>query len=164
MTEEELQQLIAINMGVWDSYMVYLSAQMQQQLVQGVYAGLTPDQIVENILSSGLSEGQLETLVTTALNNYSRMVTTSMMKDAPKDTKYIYIGPLDGKTRDACVQQMSVGSVTYSEIVKKFGSDVLVYGGGYNCRHKWESQSEFGIDKKFHNPEKAKELADGTER
>tara|TARA_Y100000401_G_scaffold116500_1_gene122417 strand:- start:116 stop:610 length:495 start_codon:yes stop_codon:yes gene_type:complete len=162
MTEEELQILLGANIAVWEAYMPYLAAQMQLQIIQGSYAGLTAEQILENINTAVLSESQIETLITTALNDYSRLVTLGMMQDAPKDEKYIYIGPLDGKTRDLCVEQMSAGSLTYDQIIKNFGSSVLKEGGGYNCRHKWESQSEFGLDKKFYNPKKAKEIRDGS--
>ena len=163
MTEQELQILMNMNMNVWNSYLPYLSAQIQLQIIQGVYAGLTAEEIIANINGAVLSESQLETLITTALNDYSRLVTLGMMNDAPRDERYIYIGPLDGKTRDICVQQMSSGSLTKSQIISTYGSQVLVYGGGWNCRHKWEAQSEYGLGINFHNPDGAKEILSGTQ-
>ena len=165
MTEAELQLLLQLNLNVLQQYIPYLTAQMQVQLAQGIYAGLTPSQILANIESAALSNSQLQTLVTTALNNYSRSVTLGMMNEAPKNTKYIYIGPVDSKTRDICLQQMAASGdgLTQAQIIKRFGSDVLQYAGGYNCRHKWEAMSEFGIDKKFYNPTKAKGLISGSE-
>ena len=147
MTEEEIQFLIEMNEDVWDSYIPYLSAQVQQQLALGSFTGLTVEQIVANITAAALSQAQVETLITTSLNNYSRSITASIMEEEPDDTLYWYIGPLDGRTRDICVRYMSADKVTQSEILRMVnGRYSLSYGGGYNCRHKWEvagKKSEF---------------------
>ena len=155
MTEEEIQVLILLNEEVWDSYLPYLSAQVQQQLALGTFTGLTTEQVVANISASALSQAQVETLITTSLNNYSRAVTHSIMQEEPDDTLYWYIGPADGRTRDICLQQISAGKLTEKEIINNFGSSVLVYGGGYNCRHKWEVA---GRVSEFHQTKEAKDL------
>ena len=155
MTEEEIQVLILLNEEVWDSYLPYLSAQVQQQLALGTFTGLTTEQVVANISASALSQAQVETLITTSLNNYSRAVTHSVMQEEPDDTLYWYIGPADGRTRDICLQQISAGKLTEKEIINNFGSSVLVYGGGYNCRHKWEVA---GRVSEFHQTKEAKDL------
>ena len=80
MTEEEIQALILLNEEVWDSYLPYLSAQVQQQVALGSFTGLTVEQVVANIESAALSPAQVETLITTSLNNYSRAVTHSIME------------------------------------------------------------------------------------
>mgnify|MGYP003142869520 FL=1 len=72
MTEEEIQVLIEMNEEVWDSYLPYLSAQVQQQLALGSFTGLTAQEVVANITNAALSPTQVQTLVTTSLNNYSR--------------------------------------------------------------------------------------------
>ena len=155
MTEEEIQVLILLNEEVWDSYLPYLSAQVQQQLALGTFTGLTTEQVVANISASALSQAQVETLITTSLSNYSRAVTHSVMQEEPDDTLYWYIGPADGRTRDICLQQISAGKLTEKEIINNFGSSVLVYGGGYNCRHKWEVA---GRVSEFHQTKEAKDL------
>ena len=45
-------------------------------------------------------------------------------------------------------------SIAIKEIINNFGSSVLTYGGGYNCRHKWEVAGKVS---EFHQPKKAKE-------
>ena len=155
MTEEEIQVLIEMNEDVWDSYLPYLSAQVQQQLALGSFTGLTAQEVVANITDAALSPTQVQTLVTTSLNNYSRSITASIMEEEPDDTLYWYIGPLDGKTRDICVRYMSADKVTQSEILRmEDGRYSLTYGGGYNCRHKWEVAGKVS---EFHQPKKAKE-------
>ena len=155
MTEEEIQALILLNEEVWDTYLPYLAAQVQQQVALGSFTGLTVEQVVANIESAALSPAQVETLITTSLNNYSRAVTYGTMQDDPDDTLYWYIGPADGRTRDICLQQISAGKITQKEIISNFGSEVLVYGGGYNCRNKWE---EAGTVSEFHQTEEAKDI------
>ena len=155
MTEEEIQVLIEMNEDVWDTYLPYLSSQVQQQVALGSFTGLTTEQVVANITSAALSPAQVETLITTSLNNYSRAVTHSIMEEEPNDTLYWYIGPLDGRTRDICVRYMSADKVTQSEILNMVdGRYSLTYGGGYNCRHKWEVA---GTTSEFTNPKEAVE-------
>ena len=138
MTEEEIQALILLDEEVLDTYLLYLSAQVQQQVELGSSLGLTTEQVVLNIEVAALTAANFETFVTTSLNDYSRAVTYGIMQEEPDDTLYWYIGPADGKTRDICLQQISAGKLTQKEIISNFGVSVLRRGGGYNCRHKWE--------------------------
>ena len=166
MTEEEIQVLILMNEDVWDSYIPYLSAQVQQQLALGSFTGLTAQEVVANITASALSPTQVQTLVTTSLNNYSRSITASIMEEEPDDTLYWYIGPVDGRTRDICMRYVSIGKITQKEIQKlDNGQYSLTYGGGYNCRHKWEvagKKSEFYKPKQATKFRKDKGLPDAT--
>ena len=162
MTEEELELLLAMDMLVWDAYLPYLASIIQQEVAVGSFLGLTQDEIVGAILDQGLSEGQIETYITTSLNNFSRSVTFQQMLTNPANTKYIYIGPLDGKTRDDCLRMGRAGKMTKKQIINTFGKNVLRKGGGWNCRHSWEEHDEeFGITELLHNPELAEELLGG---
>ena len=159
MTEEEIQLLIEMDIAVWESYLAFLSAQIQQLVGLGAFAGLSRADIIKNITDAALSSAQVETLVTTSLNNYSRAVTRTIMEDEPNDTLYQYIGPIDGRTRDICLFFASSGEITETQIKKlRGGEESLSFGGGYNCRHKWQSISEFGVSKNIYNPKKADEL------
>ena len=162
MTEQQIQLLIEMDQEVWEAYLPYLSAQMKQQITLGVFTGLTEAEIINNITAAVLSEAQVATLITTTLNNYSRSINYMMMKEAPRDTLYQYVGPIDGKTRTVCLKQCAEGPLTMDQIEKAYGKSVLTYGGGYNCRHAWESVSEVGVMKELYDPEKAKELIGGN--
>ena len=146
-----LTSFIALNEQVFDNAIVNnIASHIRNEVVKGIQAGLTPDMILQNVTSSSISSRQMQTLVNTTLNSYSRTVTSAMMDIAPKDTLYHYIGPVDDKTRDKCLQMASAGRITKKEILS-FGSEVLVEGGGFNCRHKWEvagtQTSEFHLPK-----------------
>ena len=158
MTEQELQLLMQGNLAVLEAYYPYLAVQIQQQLVLGYISGLSEAQVLQNITDATLSNHQIRTLIDTTLFNYSRTVTYMQMQEEPDDTLYQYIGPVDEKTRDICLRMGSTQPLTQKEIIKNFGNQVLVYAGGYNCRHKWQSVSRVGVSKRVYNPEKAQGL------
>tara|TARA_R100001594_G_scaffold126983_1_gene164482 strand:+ start:1991 stop:2698 length:708 start_codon:yes stop_codon:yes gene_type:complete len=144
---ETLTSFISLNEQVFDNAVINnISSHIRNEVVKGIQAGLNPSQIIQNVASSSISNSQMQTLVNTTLNSYSRTISNSMMEVAPKNTKYVYIGPSDEKTRDICLRQISAGRMTQGEIVSSFGSGVLVEGGGFNCRHKWEIASDEGIE------------------
>ena len=143
-----------LNEELFDSAIIRnVSGQIRTQVAQGLQAGLTAKQITQQVAVSSISNAQMQTVVNTTLNTYSRMVTNQMMDIAPDNTKYVYIGPVDSRTRDECLDMASAGAITEEEIVSRFGEAVLIDGGGFNCRHKWEIQSKEGG---FNDPEEAK--------
>ena len=154
-----LSGLIALNEQLFDNSVIRtISGHIRTELIKGIQAGLSASQIVEGVINSSISKGQMQTLINTALNTYSRQVTLEMMNEAPSNTKYQYIGPIDGKTRDLCLRMGSAGELTQNQIIRNFGADVLVDGGGFNCRHKWQSVSDVGVSKNVYNPKKAEGL------
>ena len=130
-----------------------ISGHIRTQIVKGVEAGLTITEIVGSVTNASISNAQMQTLVNTTLNTYSRQVTNQMMKVSPKTTRYVYIGPVDSATRDECLDMAAAGKLTLEQISSQYGEGVLMDGGGFNCRHKWEIASEEGI--KFFEGEKA---------
>ncbi|QDP48994.1 MAG: hypothetical protein Unbinned1524contig1003_32 [Prokaryotic dsDNA virus sp.] len=159
MTEEQLQALILYDIAVWESYLPYLAAQIKQEIAFGVFAGLSEEEVLANITTKALTGDQLETVIATALANYSRSVTYGVMQQEPDDTLYAYIGPIDGRTRNECLKMGSEQPLTQKEIINNYGNGVLLTGGGYNCRHKWQSIGKrVKYAKRFYNPNKAGEL------
>jgi len=131
---------------------------IKKEVVNGIIAGTPVQTVLQAVQGQGaLSRRQLQTLIDTAMNEYSRSVTKVMIDKMPDDMEYQYIGALDEKTRPECLEMMAAGNLTKKEIIRRFGSEVFTSGGGYNCRHKWEIalQDKFG-----HNPEGAKKLID----
>ena len=131
---------------------------IKKEVVKGIISGTGIQSVVESVRGQGaLSSAQLQTLINTAMNEYSRSVTKVMMDKMPKQTKYVYIGAIDDVTRDDCLDMAAAGALTEAEIINRFGDAVLVDGGGFNCRHKWEISVQ---DKFGHDPKGAKELLD----
>ena len=140
-----LATFATLNEQLFDNAIIRtISGNIRTQVVRGLQAGMTALEITEGVVSSSISNAQMQTLVNTTLNSYSRQVTNQMMSVAPKTTKYVYIGPVDDRTRDECLDMASAGELTLDQIVSQFGEAPLVDGGGFNCRHKWEIASEEG--------------------
>ena len=149
-----LTGLARLNEQLFDGSIVrVISGHIRTQVVKGVQAGLSLTEIADNIVDASISNAQMQTLVNTSLNSYSRQVTNQMMSIAPKTTKYVYIGPVDDRTRDECLDMASAGALTMDQIESRFGEAPLVDGGGFNCRHKWEIASDEGLG--FNEQEKA---------
>ena len=151
-----LSTFATLNEQLFDNAIIRtISGNIRTQVVRGLQAGMTALEITEGVVSSSISNAQMQTLVNTTLNSYSRQVTNQMMDIAPSNTKYVYIGPVDDRTRDECLDMASAGELTLDQIVSQFGEAPLVDGGGFNCRHKWEIASDEGT--RFHEPEAAKD-------
>ena len=149
MSEKTLQALKNYSTGSLLNTLDSMAQIIKKEVVNGIIAGAPVQTVLQAVQGQGsLSPRQLQTLIDTAMNEYSRSVTKVMMDTMPKETKYVYIGALDEKTRPECLDMMSRGELTKAEILSAFGSDVFTRGGGYNCRHKWEIavQDKFGHD------------------
>ena len=154
---DTLTSYVALNEQVFDNAITNnIASHIRNEVVKGIQVGLTPDQILQSVTSASISPAQMRTLVTSTLNTYSRTIISSMMDEAPKDTKYWYVGPADGKTRDKCLLQIESGELTRDEIISQFGNKVLSEGGGFNCRHQWERISKRGTE--FYQPDQASKI------
>ena len=123
-----------------------------QYTVRGISSGLTPSEVMESI---GEVTGTLETQVVTAFGQYSSAVTNLLSENLPENTKFIYIGPYDSKTRQECVERIQLGAVTRTQILTEFAH---ITGGDFNnaiwnCRHNWEQRSSSPEDQGY-NPKK----------
>ena len=154
LSEDTLQALINYNTQSLLSQLGDMAQVIKKEVVNGIISGAGNQSVMNAIRGQkSLRPDQIETLIATAMNEYSRSVTKLMIDKMPEDTEYQYIGALDGRTRVACLEMISAGNLTKSEIESTFGSDVFINGGGYNCRHKWEVavQDAFGHDPKGAN-------------
>ncbi len=154
LSEETLQILVNYNRDSLLSQLDNMAQIVKKEIINGAIAGSPTKAVLDKVRGQGaLSKAQLQTLINTSMNEYSRNVTKLMIDKMPDDTEYVYIGALDDKTRPECLEMMSAGRQTKAQIESRFGSKVFSEGGGYNCRHKWEIavQDKFG-----HDPEGAK--------
>ena len=140
-----LSTFATLNEQLFDNSIIrVISGHIRNQVVNGVSAGLTADMIIERVAQSSISNAQMQTLVNTTLNTYSRTITNQMMENAPATTKYVYVGPVDDRTRLECLDYASAGEITEAEIIGNGWTASLIDGGGFNCRHKWEIASTEG--------------------
>lgn len=156
-SEEALTSLALAKQAEFLSHINLAASTVQAETILGAIGGKSYKQIYETITSStGLSVAQAETVLNTSMNVYSRSVNALMAKDMPKNTKYVYVGAIDDKTRDICLEMASAEELTREEIDSQFPGS-FVDGGGFNCRHHWEIGTQ---DQFTHEPKEAKERLD----
>ena len=162
-SEEELQGLLIASEQYFGANLVGMGGVMQQEILSGIINNRTTNDIVELLAKKGYAAHSLERIVNDGMNNYSRAVSSYMMDEAPANTKYVYIGPADEKTRTFCLELMALGELTRKEIREKKLTSSLTEGGGMNCRHNWERAST-KVKTTFHNEDTAKEILNEAAR
>ena len=139
--EDTLLGLKEIEKSNLNAEIALLVVAMQREFVSSSITGnWNKNSIVENLksgINGNLTDKKFMSSIDNSVSVYKRNVTAEMMNKAPKDTKYIYAGPLDEKTRPICIEMITAGALTHDEIISQFGASVLSVGGGYNCRHEW---------------------------
>ena len=151
-----LTGFLELNQEIFDDTLVNtIASHIKNEVVKGVQSGLSVNDIINTVTQSSISNAQMETLVTTTLNDYSRTITNEMMLNSSANTRYIYIGPNDEKTRPECRKYINAGRLTRKQIEGKGWGETFTKGGGFNCRHKWEIDIKEGS--LFYEPDKAKE-------
>ena len=159
--EETLLSFVGTNTSVLDEIMGSDANEIKSLLSTGAISGMKDSEILGQLSKVTTSKHAAKAMMNTKLNTLSRVATNTMMKDAPADTKYVYVGPVDDRTRDDCLDMASAGALTEEQIISQFGAAPLVDGGGINCRHKWEIASEEGT--RFHEPEAAHQAIEGKQ-
>ena len=114
-----------------------------QGTVKGISAKLTPTEVMNSI---GELTGTLETQVVTAFGQYSNSVASLLSENLPENTKFIYIGAYDSKTRDRCIEKIGFSPATRESIIGRFGD---FNNEIWNCRHRWEQISSSPKDQGF---------------
>ena len=118
--------------------------------MQGIIEGIATGRTVEDTLL--LIKEQIpnpELVVNTAYNQFSNTLTTMLADELPENTKWIYIGANDSKTRERCKAKIGAGALTKKQILNKFGN---MNNEIWRCRHKWEQMGRNPEDQGY-NPE-----------
>ena len=137
-TEDTLRALTNFSTSSFADSLGKMGGVIKTEIVKGALGEATEQGILQAIQQqAGLSNAQMKTLVTTGLNDYSASVGKIMIDESPENEKFRYVGAIDDRTRPLCIKIWEAGAMTKKEIKAKFGSEVLVERGGYNCRHQW---------------------------
>tara|TARA_R110002020_G_scaffold52794_4_gene148163 strand:+ start:1645 stop:2370 length:726 start_codon:yes stop_codon:yes gene_type:complete len=119
----------------FDKMAIDIATSLKGNMTSGILGGLSKDDIMKGV-QADLRPDQIDTLVTTAISNYTASVNSLMADRLPKNVAYVYTGPVDKKTRPICLQLMSSGQLTRSQI-NGIVSNGFIERGGFNCRHQW---------------------------
>ena len=119
--EATLESFVANNSSILDELIGTDATELKNLLSNGAISGMQKSQILNQVTAASSASMQ-KTLLNTRLNTFSRVATNTMMKDAPVDTKYVYIGPIDEKTRDECLEYASAGALTEEKLTEFIGT------------------------------------------
>ena len=160
-TEDTLQVLLTQSEQYLAGQITAMGSTIKQEVVSGIINKNTVSEIVESLGKKGYgADVGMKRIVSDGMNNYSRAVSRMMMDEAPANTKYVYIGPADEKTRDFCLTAIQAGAITEDQIHKMGWTSSLSEGGGVNCRHGWEMASN-DLRGQYHRGDEAEELLNG---
>ena len=118
-----------------------------QSIIDGIATGKSPAEV---IIAIDQVMPRIDTLVNTAFSQFSNTTKNIMAEKLPPDTKFVYIGAYDSKTRDRCVEKIGFSPATRESIIGRFGdlnNEIFI------CRHGWEEMSSSPKDQGY-NPEK----------
>ncbi len=121
-----------------DDVIRHLSNSITDKLIDGIANGKFPNQIIKDI-QLDMPKHQITTLVNTTYKQFNNSVTNLLAEDLPDNTKFVYIGAWDEKTRDRCKEKIAMSPATKKEILEKYGN---LDNELWNCRHQWEEMSD----------------------
>lgn len=123
---------------IYETALRDIGTQVEREITKALATNVPEVVLSERLMQATkqLSGYQVNALVNTALRTTSRTVFAEGTQELPEDTKYIYTGPRDDRTRDDCLAGLDAGAVTKDEIID-LPVD-MINGGGWNCRHSFE--------------------------
>ena len=151
-SESALQLLLNNAKGmISDEVTKHLSKTALQSIIDGIGSSQTSLQVIESLANK---VPNVETLVNTAYSQFSNTITNITAEKLPNNTKFIYIGANDEKTRERCKNKIrfSGNGKTRQEILDEYGD---MNNELFNCRHKWEQMSDMPEDQGY-NPQEFK--------
>ena len=122
---------------VGEKFIEGTSSAIRQNIISGITGDKTPSQIIADMRKAGFDTHHLKTQVETGFAQYSNSVKNMMADKLPDNTKFVYIGANDDRTRDECLERIADSPATKEFIINKYGS---LDNAGWNCRHSWEEQ------------------------
>lgn len=137
-SESRLQAFRLANENLIRNYSLSLGDKVKLSVIRGISAGQEASAIKDLVLRDYfLRSTSISTFVQTQIADYANLVTQSMADTAPEDTKYIFINPIDNKTRHICMKMVSFGAMDRKTIEANFPG-AFSDRGGPNCRGYWE--------------------------
>ena len=146
-------EFTGIEVNAAEALINYSARQIQGALTSSLYditeqtfssylTGQAPD--IEAVLetSTGKLANYVRTELATATSGFNRTI-TAMKAEQLGLTLFLYLGPMDNRTREFCAKR--VNKVYPKDEIAQMdngqGLDVMIYGGGYRCRHEWRPVS-----------------------
>lgn len=121
---------------------------VSQVILNGVVGAQPKDDLIASLADVlDNSFAQAHTIYDTAVSIWARQVDQLKASGDP-DERFLYVGPVDKKTRPFCLKY--VGQVLTRATIDGLDNgqlpNVLLTGGGYNCRHQWKRVTRFDAE------------------
>ena len=116
---------------------------IQRVVLDGTLGLREVDKLIADVAQAlEVSQRAARTTYDTAISIFSRQMEMSTSTGAP-DELFVYVGPVDEVMRPFCRQW--IGKVRTRDAISALDNgmlpDVIVSGGGWNCRHRWSRVS-----------------------
>tara|TARA_Y100000310_G_scaffold260691_1_gene269753 strand:+ start:10 stop:720 length:711 start_codon:yes stop_codon:yes gene_type:complete len=128
----------------------HLSSVTMQNIIDGIATNKTVAETVATI-SQQIPNPNL--VVNTAYNQFSNSLTTMLAEELPANTRWVYIGAFDSKTRQECRDKIAFSGTsgkTRKQILNRYGD---MNNELYRCRHQWEQRSSSPEDQGYRTEE-----------
>ena len=133
--ESVLQALIKMDLDVFRGKIRDASSIIRKQVIEAVVGDLTETEFRNILTRTGFQPHQAEAMVNDSLRQFSRNVTSEMAVQMPVDTLWVWLGPIDDRTSDECLDLISAGPMTRAEFDSLLPG-AFTQGTHYNCRHE----------------------------
>jgi hypothetical protein len=131
--------LVSYQVGIIEDRAGVAVDSIRSQVMRNVLLGQKPD--MDLLVSTALQplETSLVGELNTAMAGFNRAVTFKKAQDHGV-SNFLYLGPLDKITRPFCRAHVNkiYTQDQIDDMPDQQGLPVALYGGGYNCRHRWQ--------------------------
>ena len=138
--ESSIRALLNITKASVRSNLGNISSVTMHGIIDGIATGKT---VGDTLLLIKEQIPNPELVVNTAYSQFSNSLTTMLADELPENTKWIYIGANDSKTRERCRKKIAYSGSsgkTQKQILNRFGD---MNNEIWRCRHRWTQR---GID------------------
>mgnify|MGYP003137933462 CR=1 FL=1 len=111
---------------------------LRSQLFSAIYTGGTYADIVAGLGEANLATHQMNVMAYDSLKIFDDTARYKVFEG--QDVRWTYVGPIDDRTRDACLNTAGnepQKGYTEKEILSKKVETKFGTRGGFNCRHSW---------------------------
>ncbi len=141
-----------------------IATNLWRVLIDGVMGVRTTADLVQDVADMlEISARRARTVYDTIVSTYSRQV-GQIGSTGEDDELFFYAGPVDGKVRPFCLEL--VGKVFMRAEIDDMDNEqlpnVMITGGGYNCRHIWQRVSN--LDQELKSLHGTGKRQDGVQR
>lgn len=134
-SEDIIKSLIVSDSVFYKSKIIESGNAIKSTMIQSIINNLDEQDFAVRLTQVGLQPHQANALANDSIRRFSRSVSNEMANNMPKNALYIWEGPIDNKTSDACLRLMGLGPMTRQEFESAFPG-AFVNGTHFNCRHQ----------------------------